>query len=166
MKRLIALLALFCILLCGCSKQQDIDDPVTFYYPRASIEYVQSEIVIGTESRESSGFDSDLTGLLNLYVAGPESAELVNPFPEDCSVVSAVTENGSCTIVLSDSFADLTGLQLSMACTSLGMTAAKITSSESVVIRTESRLLDGEETRSYQASSVHFKDDYIPETQP
>lgn len=166
MKRYFAILALLVLLLCGCSKHPDVDSPATFCYPRLTILYGNSGGVIGTETRESSGYENNLTGLLNLYVAGPENSELKNPFPENCRVISAELENGSCTIVLDDVFADLSGMDLSLACTSLGMTAVHLTGCEIVVIRAENRLLDGEETRIYQGSTLQLSDDYVPETQP
>ena len=73
MKRILSLiLALLLIAsLWGCTRQEDPDKPLTFYYSRAEYVYGNEGSVMGAEEREWNGQSDDLKGILTLYLNGP-----------------------------------------------------------------------------------------------
>lgn len=143
MKKMICLL-LVLLLLCGCGNNKDnMQTPVLFYYPNTTVSYNSSDAVISAEIREGEGYTSDIVKLLNLYLSGPLSDAYKSPFPSGTTAVSAFLADSTLTVELSTEFADLKGLDLTIACACLTKTAIALTGCDSTRIYVGDEKLDG-----------------------
>lgn len=131
MKRIVAMILLMALLLCGCADK--MREPVTFYYVRDSFEEDMSQ-VIGTEQREASGHRDDLLYLLALYLMGPAEDSLVSPLPSYTTILSAEQMDSTVTVQLTDTTASLSDGQFTLACSCLTLTCLEITDAEYVTI--------------------------------
>ena len=139
MKKILSALLLLTIAvsLCACSDTQKVEVPVYFYYPAKTVSYGTQDGVITPEKRESKDFINDPTGLLNLYLQGPADNSLQNPFPKELSVRSYAVLDTEVILELSPQFSEISGLDLTLACASLGKTIFRMTDTEKVTIFTE-----------------------------
>ncbi len=142
MKRMFSLLLLV-LLLAGCSKTPAMESPKTFYYCRRDIQFHSEEGVLVGEVRETAACEQSLLPLLDLYLSGPELEDLYCPIPENAKVLDAVLEDGNLVITMSPQFAGLTGIELSLACHCLGLTAIELQPAQAVTIRCDDHRLDG-----------------------
>lgn len=134
----VAMIILICCSLFGCNSfGTGIKEPVTFYYPRSLATYGHEDSIIASELRESSGHTNDPDYLISLYLHGPMDDSLVSPFPQGTSLISLEQENHILYLVLSDSFANQSNLDISIACACLSKTCFELCSVEQVEIRTE-----------------------------
>ena len=139
--RLIVLLLLLSGLsACHYSDGGEILEPVEFFYPRKSANYVygSSNGVITSESREASGHVNDLDYLLAMYLRGPQDSNLRNPFPAECKVKDVYAEGSTLYVRFSKEFAELENTELTLACASLAKTCFSIIGYESICIDSES----------------------------
>jgi len=142
--RVIAYLLIFVTLLfSGCGKQTLLA-PESFYYPKTVYVQPDSNEVFAEEIRETDGCP-DLGAILDLYLLGPMNAGLRNPFPRDCQLVSWSVNGTQLELILTDEFAQLTGIHLVIACASLAKTCINLTDVTSVMIKTDTLLLDGDQ---------------------
>lgn len=140
MKRIIC--PMLCILmiagLSGCLFHEagEFLDPVEFFYPRKSTDFVygSSDGVIGSEIREASGHVGDLKYLLPMYLRGPQDSVLRSPFPPGCKLEDIYEEGTTLYIQLSTEFAALHGTDLTLACAALARTCLTMTNYEHVSI--------------------------------
>lgn len=162
MKRVFTCLLAFCLLLsfAGCSADPSGGEFISFYYPRAEITYGSSDGVIGSENRQPTE-QAAAEEILQQYLAGPESESFLSPFPEGCKIVTIAMEESGIILTLTDEFAELTGMELSVACSCLALTASALTGLDSVTIRTESALLDGRTEVTLICSALNLTDHYI-----
>lgn len=139
MKKILAALLLLSIAinLFACTQPPKIEVSVYFYYPAKTISYSSQDGVIAPEKRESKDFENDPTGLLDLYLQGPMQNTLQNPFPKDLSVRSYAVLDTEVILELSPQFSEITGLELTLACASLGKTIFRMTDTEKLTIITE-----------------------------
>ncbi len=110
MKRLIALgLCLsFLVPLAGCSLfSEGTQEPVQFYYQRREYQYGQADAVIGAEERDGTGHITDPEYLLQLYLLGPHSEDLVSPFPVGLQVTDVKSGGENVRVTLTDSLGTL-----------------------------------------------------------
>lgn len=116
MKRVLAVLLTLCLLLSGCaarSQEQSTGTAVTFYYGTRDIEQLTGDLAIGEESRNLRVYT--LAEMLEIYMKGPTSEDLVSPFPEGTKVLSyAETEQGL-KLTMSEAFFTLQGVDMSLA---------------------------------------------------
>ena len=165
MKRLFSVL--LCLVLCfsftGCQKEETVQilKPVEFYYLQNTFSFTNSDTILGSELWESAGHEDDLVYLIDLYFSGPQSDALSLPFPKGCTVVSITTKNDAITITVSDHFAKLTGMDLSVACTCLAKTLAGLSGADTVIIQTRTQLLDGKKSITIRDGVPILSDDYI-----
>jgi len=141
MKKILALMlaALLALSLWGCNSPEQQDDSVSFYYQRAGGEYLygQEDGVIAAEPRDISGNRDNLNYLLTLYFHGPLDPALIAPFPADTTLVELVNEGSILKITLSNTFAQLENMELTIACTGLAKTCFDLCDAETVLIETE-----------------------------
>lgn len=163
MKRTVCILLFLALLLSllGCAHQVDAPkEPAQFYYPR-NIDHFQYSVpdgVITYELRETAGYTDQYTYLLNLYLRGPVAQELRDPFPVGTSVLSLKLEPGSADLILTDSFAQLTGMDLTVACASLTLTVHGLTGVETLSITTENRKLEPDGVIVMDLDDILFMD--------
>ena len=144
----------------GCTRQNTQEDErVVFYYQRAQIAYGSTEGVIAAEHREPQENWTELTGALNAYVDGPRTTELANVFPENCDVLVFTVSRNVAEVHMSRSFAQLQGMDLTLACVCMTKTVMALTDVKTVRISAEDSLLAGEQYLELNAKSVLYFDD-------
>lgn len=143
-KSLCYIIVLMLLLAAGCSSQGE-PDGTPFYYCVTNPSYKQDSTAIDKEYRDEIPTDS-LTAALEVYLAGPESSNLVSPFPEGLKVLSANQEGSILYLTVSMEMTALSGLNLTMACGCLTLTCLALTDAEQVQISSIYGLLDGQRT--------------------
>ena len=171
MKRLTAIMLLLLLFfgMFGCAKEPEFTAPVSFYYLRApqsngEVTHGTTDSVILADIRESAGRETDYDYLLKLYLTGPQDWKYQSPFPRSTFLTEFNLENGVATLVLTDTFAKLSGIDLSLACGCLTMTVLDMTGAEQVVIRVETELLNGKDHLVFDRNSFLLFDDTLPES--
>lgn len=157
MKRLLCLILVCTVALCfgGCKRPTEaIDMPASFYYCLPSESYETIHMVISSETRESKAYNQDLQGLINLYLQGPQTEDLINPFPDSVHVESISRYDTNIEVILSSRFARLTGVDLTLACACLSMTLMEYTQCENVSISVQNVSLDGNESITMTRDSL------------
>ncbi len=141
MKKILAVFLAVCILipLCGCNIRRSVPSSVAFYYKSPA----QQEVITQPEKRVLPNDTMDLEEILSLYLAGPESTELESPFPAGVKVKSAVLENDTLHLVLSQEMAQLSGIPLTIACACLTETLQALTGADYIQLQAEGALIGG-----------------------
>ena len=163
MKRTICLLLFLSLLLClpACAHHVDAPkEPVQFYYPRYTdqFQYSAPDGVITHELREAAGYSDRYSYLLNLYLRGPVSQGLRDPYPVGTSVISLETVADSAELILTDSFAQLSGMELTVACACLTLTVHSLTGTETLTITTQNKKLEPDGKIVMKLSDILFMD--------
>ncbi len=156
MRRLAAMLCALALALTatGCSSDRSVsatDQMIEFYYRQSSIRYDAENGVIASELR--SVIDpAKLTDWLPWYLLGPTSNELQSPFPRSVSVVSAQVEDSTAMLVLSEEYATLSGVNMTIANACLTLTLTQLSGIEAVQIEIEGDAVTTQESFRYTAS--------------
>ena len=143
MKRCISLF-IICLTLfaAGCKNGSVINLPIKFYYPNATLSYGTQEGLFSNELREGSNKTAQES--ISEYLKGPSDHAFSNPFPTNTILLEYELKDDTAYLILSDNYAQLTGLDLSIANTCLSMTVLELTGALSVSISCESARLDGQ----------------------
>ena len=157
MKRMICMLLCAVLLLSGCTRKQ-YRTPGTFYYHRSETSYSGTDGVCAPEVRELHGIDSDLDAVLELYCAGPISADLNNPLPPDAQVLSWELSEGVLTLNFSESLSRLSGIELTVAAACLARTFLELTGAQTLVLTADGALLGGETALRMTAGELELRD--------
>lgn len=170
MKRLTAILLLILILpyLCACTREEMVY-PVSYHYLRApesngEIFHGSADSVITPEIREGDGHQGDNTHFLEIYLLGPLDRDFRSPFPVGTALIDFDLEDSAATVLLSDHFGTLSGIDLTLACSCLTLTVMDLTGADTVTIMAEDALLDGKESVTIDRSNLFLTDDTVPET--
>ena len=161
MKRVIACLLIFVsVLLGGCAGDKpEIRKPAAFYYRRAEVRYGTADGVVAPEIRESDGFQDNLTALLNRYIQGPQSPELVNVFPKGSWVLSVSVSEELVLVHLNHAFSQLSGMNLTIACACMTKTVTDLTGVQTVRISAEVGNLGGAQYITVYGDEIVFEDE-------
>jgi len=160
------LLIILFICMCGCTRHDvEMIQPVNFYYCNDPITFNGINDVIAPEVRESANYD-DIIRLINLYLDGPITDGYSSPFPPSVTVRSLKENNKTLNITLSSEFANLTGIELTLACTCLSATLFELTDAKSIAISADGVLLDESETVIVIRDTMVFSDSYNQLTEP
>ncbi len=156
---LFALMSLFS--MCACSADDsNIQVPALFYYCAATISYDSETGIIDSEIRETANFQDDLMSILNHYLQGPQSHQLSSPFP-DGSCVEWLNQVGTeITLIISQSFTKLTGINLTLACACLSKTLFSLTDAQTIKIHAGHITLDGNDYITLTRDSLLLLDDH------
>ena len=160
MKRVfcIVLAVLLLLPLVACTQQKaDIHDPVNFYYRKK--DPAHSDAAISKEFGEAEGHREDYPYLIGQYLKGPADEVLQRTFPAGISVVDLKIEGKAATLVLSDFFSTLSGLDLTLACACLTLTICELTGTEQLTVRTQTTLLDGSKSITMAHKDIVLLDD-------
>lgn len=164
MKRILCALLALILLLPGCVPGEKApQDPMTFYYLRDEVSYGAADGVITAESVDAAGHTGDLDYLLALYLAGPLSDHLCNPFPEDVKLAGVSADSGVLTVTLKGSFGSMEDLAVTKACVCLAMTGFGMTDADTVSLCLVDFRENTTQTVSIPRDSV-ILEDIIPET--
>lgn len=153
MKRLWSL-TLLSFFFFGCTTQK-LQEPVAFHYPSADYIHSLDGSLLDSELRETEGMESTQS-ILDLYLSGPQSAHLANPFPAGCRLTAIELLEDAVILTISDELAQLTGISLSLACASLSVTCMELTGAQTVQIRAQTQLLDGDEEIVMTKDTLHI----------
>ncbi len=140
MKRLLVIL-LLAVFLFGCNAN-NAKKPAVFYYPPNDYIHMQDGSILDSEIREIVQ-EPNTASVLDLYMQGPQNVHFLNPFPSGCVVISLHHYDQTLELVISDELAQLTGIDLPLACACLAKTSMDLTSAQVIRIRTENSLLGG-----------------------
>ncbi len=158
MKRLVCIVAILSLSLslfgCKSNEPPEIPDAANFYYITTDLRYDEKDGFISPERRDVKGSADDLHTLINLYLAGPTTEQLVSPFPANTVVKDITHKNSIFSITLSNEFAKLTEYDLSVACACLTLTIQEFVDSNLVQISAEDAELDGNKHITMNAESI------------
>ena len=150
MKRITALLLCAAMLLCasGCHKEKpELIAPVAFYYRTAEMTYDGTSSIIGSEQRESAGFNGNMQLLLNAYFNGPTSEGLTSPFPRSLTAISYSEFGPTAMVKISSVISQIKGIEISIACACIASTLFDLNESiERVQISSSGPYLDGSDS--------------------
>lgn len=158
MKRImIAFMALILLVLYGCAKQSDpIQQPVNFYYHSNLSSNENFDQIIVAEVREGAQHSKE--ELIAQYLHGPNSEELVNPFPHDIELKSLAVDAKRVVITLSETFSQLNGIDMTLACSCLCATLFDLYDCQTVEITSEGLFVNGKSTIVLQREDLVFLD--------
>ena len=169
MRRIILISVSICLLLFtfGCENSgSSLRRPATFYYCNKTVNYQGDSPIIHAEERETDGFEDDLVGLLNYYMEGPASKELISPFPQFAEVTQARTNGAVLTIVLNDRFDTLPTYNLTLALGCLCRTILGYIPVHTIIVKANETFSDGSAYKSITASSFLYSDAQTPYDPP
>ena len=162
MKRMLSLLLIFSLLLCmpGCGEDAP-QVPGQFYYCRTESSFTGQDSFIVSETRELKGMEDDLPAILNTYLSGPLSGSLTCPFPRDTEILSVRQIDDSIHLNFSSTFAQLSGVDLTVACACIAKTCMELTGAQTVRIRASGELLNGSTYVTMNSQTLNFTDDSL-----
>ena len=151
MKRFICLILVIQMItvLCACNNKHKVKNPVNQYYLSADI--TESNLLIRPEVCEAH---ESLVEQINNYLRGPSDEAYFSPFPDNVYVIAINQSDSISEIILSDSFASLTGYDLTIACACLTKTLQELVDTKLVKIRTENEPLDGNAYITMSADAI------------
>ncbi len=159
MKRLFAFALVLCLLfsMIGCRHKRDEAARIAFYYCVVQPAYSTGSTAISAEYRGGIE-DVPLAQTLGLYLDGPLSADLRSPFPHGLRLLEAKLSGSTVHLTVSQELAELTGLELTMACGCLALTTMALTEAQQVEISAEAGLLDGQRSIIIDQNSLLLLD--------
>lgn len=162
MKRILSLLLIISLLLplAGCATGR-IHTPGNFYYRRTETEYDGTDGIISPEQRELKDIQDDIGAILQEYLSGPASNDLESPFPRDTELVQWQMIQTSLHINLNTAFAELSGIDLTIACACIARTMLELTDATTIRICADGALLNGSTYMIMTNENMHLSDDSI-----
>lgn len=138
--------------LCGC--RDTGENSHSFYYLRSSdtIVFGQSDAFVAPVVREISGHSSDLNYLMKLYFEGPMEEEFYSPFPQGTRLIRARLDGNLLLLEVSDHFAALENIRLTLAGACLTATCHELAGAETV------QVVCGEKSYQFHLSDYTFLD--------
>lgn len=162
MKKTLSLILFLALLLStgGCAAEQP-RDPGNFYYRRVETAFEGTDGVIAPEQRELQGIREDLDTLLQTYFDGPTGEELESPFPRDTALLSWSMTGTTLNLNLSQTFAELSGVDLTIACACICRTFTELTGAETILIQADGAPLGGGTSIKISGDMLSMADDSI-----
>ena len=155
MRRVFSAFLLLLILagLTGCGNTRE--SSYEFFYLRTpeTYDYGTEQAVVASEDRSFPSPIQDTEYLLRLYLDGPVSETLRSPFPQGTRLLTLQHSSHTLTIRLSEEYAQLSGIRLSMAAACLAKTCFQLTDAENLIV------LSGTHVYTYSRGSFLFLDD-------
>lgn len=159
MKKIISFLLVIALLLtfAGCAgNREKILSPVSMYYLRNEFTYGSADSVITPEVRDGDPYNNDAKTILSAYLLGPKSDDLRSPFPKNTRLLQLTMNDNTAQLVLTNTFASLNGIQLTLACVCLAQTVMSLTGVASVQISADSELLGGNKSITIDSDSINL----------
>lgn len=145
---------------CGMHEQETHSGSLRFYYLQNETAYNSSNSVVSYETIQAD--KSTPVELIAQYLLGPTKEELTSPFPEDLKLISITQEENNVAVVLSGELSDLSGIELTLACSCLARTLQSIFPADSYEISTAEGKLNGKSSILI-TSETFVWEDTIPE---
>lgn len=146
-RRISALLLAFALLLfCGCGQQpssKDMVHPIRFYYKVTDDRYEATGQAMECEWFETQGHKDDYPWILNAYFDGPSGQQLLAPFPKSLELLSVQRDGESLRVNVSEELSQLSGIDLTMACSCITLTCLELDGIETVSITANGASMDG-----------------------
>ena len=162
MKKWICILLILSLALslaaCAQKKEQKFQKPVTFYYCRTSPSFGVPDGLIVGETRESAEYEGNLLGLLNRYISGPLTSDMIRPFPFAARIIACTVSEGSVFLEVSDTFTVLQGVDLSLALACLTKTIYEITGIGTIHMKAQTAKFDGIEVVTMRIEDIFLYD--------
>ena len=158
-KHLFPLFIAVILLICGCSTSPNYRTPVRFYYPNIQPVYNDPDGLISYQFSEGDSLTNEQ--ILTNYLQGPEDLNFYNPFPQDVRLVSLKEKDLMVTVMLSNAFAELSGIDATLAAVCLAKTSMELMDADTVAITCESALIDGEQTLIFNKNQILWQDTSI-----
>jgi len=161
MKKISLIILAALLLFSGCaSPGKSFERPVKFYYCTNPEHYDSADNVIASVIREAKDYASDIE-LLNDYLKGEDTEGFVSYFPEGTCVEALSIDGATVRLSLSEEFATLSGLELSLAGICLSMTVFAFMDADTAELSVDGYSLDGNEILSIRKSDLLFADTQI-----
>lgn len=160
MKRILSLV--LCIVLCVGSAACGRDNTrsyANFYYYRLDAAYGVDDGVLESEIRELEAVQDDLTPALERYLLGPETDGLKSLIPAGTRLLAWDLSDNVLQLHFDETFAALTGIELTVAAGCLARTFLEMTGAETLLITADGALLDGNAAISLSLSELALYDD-------
>ena len=154
MKRLFLILLCLSLLLSACGAQTAPSQDV-FYYPKAESDRLPG--VFGTEPRLFPE-DASISELLDLYCAGPESAELESLLPPGTAIRSWDLRDGILRLDFNAGLSQLSGIELTVTAACMARTFLERFGAQTLVLTAEGSLLNGETSMRMSLSDLNLRD--------
>lgn len=138
--------------------------PGTFYYISVEPDYESQDGVLAPETREIQGMENNPDAMMDAYFAGPESNNLASPFPRDTRVLRWEMDDGVLKLTMNEAFAQLSGVELSLACACATRTFLGLLPIEAVSFQVEDGLLGGEKSILMSNENIRVHDDSLNES--
>lgn len=160
MKRLIAIVLAIAMAaaLLGC-ETQELRAPGNFYYYKSEPAFTGTNGVLAPERRELAGIEHDLNAILELYCAGPASRDLENPLPKGCPAPTCSLEGTEQRLSFGREFADLSGIELTIAVGCLARTFLELTGAKTLILTADGALLNGETAMMVTLADLQLRDE-------
>jgi len=156
-KAYLSAIVLIIAILCGCGSNA-AKEQVDFYYCTTKPDYSSTAGIIRSESHNLHVDPSNYRALLSQYLKGPTSSELKSPFPTGCEIMDITLDQSTARITMNSSFAALSGVELTLACACISLTARSITGYATVEIRAADTLLDNRESIIIDTNNILLTD--------
>lgn len=164
MKKMICIMVLFCLLMgitaCSISKNSSQND-VVFYYCRQDLSFNNSDSVIAPEKRSQKITGSDLSGVIETYLFGPEDTTLRLLFPHDTVLTDVYLSEDTLFIILSSNCESLNEIDFLCACACLAKTVFPLTEAEKISITSTDGFTHSDGSVVFTADSL-LTEDLIP----
>lgn len=158
---LTALLLAF-LLLCGCAaaaaEQPQYANPIRFYYLSREGGHNDQTGALGYQTVDLVRFDRTVADILEQYFSGPTSWDYVSPFPDGTRCADVRLDGGVLRVRLSEAYAQLSGVRLTLANACLTLTLEQLGFVRSVRIETSGSMLSGQRESSFTRSSFVLTD--------
>ncbi len=162
MRRLLPVLLALLLALAACgSREADVQETLDFYY----LDSAEGEESLGSdngalavERRRLSQLPATYGELLDVYFAGPVSAGLQSPFPAGLRCLETSLDETVLTVILSEVFDSLTGLDRSLASACIVCTLSQLPEVTGICLETEADVGADREARVYTAADFVSED--------
>lgn len=148
----IMLVLLLASVLSGCTRADNPKTPLKFYYPNLDISYGTENAFLAHEIREGEG--KTISDSIGEFLRGPKDSAFENPFPKGTKLLHFEQTERSVQIVVSDDYAAMTGLDLSIANACLTLTVLELADADSLTLRCETAVIDGQQSISLTRDSI------------
>lgn len=154
---IISIILIVCIVLFACSTTNN-NAQLKFYYCTAQLKFGSGDSPVQSENRKEALDRLAYDRIIEQYLEGPISPDLNSPYPDGTSLISITVEQQTANVILNDAFAQLTGIDLTMACTCLSLTVGELTGCVKVQISAQNALLDNKQSITIDTNSISFVD--------
>ena len=157
--RMILSICLCVLLLCSCSRKDPVYlEPVNFYYCNKTVSYNSPAALISPEVHESAGFENDIVRFMEQYLKGPNSDELSMLIPAGTVLHAARVQDDSVLLDFNQEFAELSGIELTIASVCVVRSLHEFVGIETVVFRAENALLDDKDSFTLSLEDIVMMD--------